>query len=414
LRESGVGQVDTSYWALNGISLIKPILQQSGEHSVRWGFVNPKTLEAVKVRWGKIHGSPFIPLLDELGWKKIKTLDDGVLVYENPNVLSPENTKVPVFPPFTSFAWGVFPLLSFVTTASLGALRVYPMQAEWVIRKTYSFVIGLIPLALCFWLYRIAGDFSHPRVYFTYDHALFFLSDALVALAVILWVTVKISQSSNVRLQLSSLPLFLFALFLFSTISSLWSRDWRTSLYISIHFWLIFLLILSLRDWQEAWTVAMYGLCAALAIQLIAGFAEFSMQSTSFLSALGMEWPGTLDPSMSGASVVQLADGIRILRVYGTLPHPNILGGLVMVTLLAPTALFFSNKKPNYAALLLISLGLILLVLTFSRSAWLGFIVFVGILLLKSKLFESKKLVLLITTIVVTMIFTLFPLRDFS
>ena len=33
---------------------------------------------------------------------------------------------------------------------------------------------GMIPVSLCFWYYRTLGDFSHDRVYFTYDHALFF------------------------------------------------------------------------------------------------------------------------------------------------------------------------------------------------------------------------------------------------
>ena len=421
LRQSGVGQVDTSYWALNGIALIKPILQRSGEHSVRWGFVNPDTLEAVKIRWGKIHRSPFIPLLEELGWKKIKTLDNGILVYENPHVMPLAKIQTPTVPPITSFSWGVFPLLAFVTVFALGTLRVYPLEAEWVIRKVYALLISLLPITLCFWIYRTITEFSHPRVYFTYDNALFFLSDALALLASVLWVTVKIAKSFKLKItnygSLLHLPIKgfvpLFSAFCFlATLSSLWSRDWRTSLYISLHFWFILLLILSLRDWHESWTVAMYGFCAALSIQLITGFAEFALQSTSFLDSLNMTWPGTLEPSLPGASVVQLENGLRFLRAYGTLPHPNILGGFVLVTLLGPVALFLLNKKLNYPALILLSLGLILLTLTFSRSAWLGLIAFVAILILKTKYFEPKRLILLISTIVVTMICTLYPVRD--
>jgi O-antigen ligase len=116
---------------------------------------------------------------------------------------------------------------------------------------------------------------------------------------------------------------------------------------------------------------------------------------------------------MPGASVVELPSGLRILRAYGTLPHPNILGGLVLVTLLGPTTLFLSGKKPNYATLILLSLGLILLVLTFSRSAWVGLVVFVAILVVKSKHLDSRKLLLLISTIAVTLILAFFPLRDF-
>jgi O-antigen ligase len=156
----------------------------------------------------------------------------------------------------------------------------------------------------------------------------------------------------------------------------------------------------------------MFGLCGALSIQLIMGFIGYAQQSTAFLDALNMKWPGTLDPSMRGASVVQLANGLRILRAYGTLPHPNILGGLVFVTLLGPISIFLTHKRPNYPALILFCFGIILLGLTFSRSAWLALVAFTGILILKSKYFEVKKLFLLIASVALTIVLTLHPLRD--
>jgi len=416
LRESGIGQVDTSYWALRGISAIEPILRKSGGRGVRWGFVNPNTLEAIKMRWGEIHRSPFVPLLGQLGWIKIKTLKNGVLVYENPNAMAPKPFKPPIASPIASFSWGVFPLLAFVTASALGALRVWRVEAERVIRNNHSFLFGLIPIALCFWTYRTIGEFPHPRVYFTYDNALFFISDALAVIAVILWLSVKITQAPltnyKFRLPLSPFILSLLALFLLSSFSVLWSRDWRTSLYISLHFWLIFLLIFSLRDWREAWKIALFGLCAALTVQLVAGFAGFALQSTAFLEPLDMKWPGALDSSLRGASVAQLANGLRILRAYGTLPHPNILGGFALITLLGPTGLFLANKKPNYPALILVSLGIILIGLTFSRSAWLGLIAFIAILVLKSKYFDRKRLLLFVSTSLLTIALTLYPLRE--
>jgi O-antigen ligase len=157
----------------------------------------------------------------------------------------------------------------------------------------------------------------------------------------------------------------------------------------------------------------MFGLCAALAIQIIAGFGSFALQSTSFLETLHMKWPGILDVSTVGASVVQLQNGLRILRAYGTLPHPNILGGFVLICLLGPIYFFFANEKPNYAALILLVLGIILLGLTFSRSAWLGLMGFLGILLLKSKYLDRQRLLLLLAVCIVTIIFTLLPIRSF-
>lgn len=429
LRDSGVAEIDTSYWVVNGLQALVPILQMSGEHGVRWGFVNPGTVETIKLPEGTIRRSPFIPVLDRLGWIKVSTLTNGVMVYENPKAVLPPPANIPYASPVKSFSWGVLPLLSLVTTLTLGGLKAFPIQAERAIRSIYAFAIGLIPFSFCFWIYQPIAEFPQPRVYLTYTDALFFFSDALALLAVILWLSTKLAQSSISRniptqalqplrikqfiIHRSVFSIFLFALFLLASFSILWSAARHTSTYIAIHLWLIFLLILSLRDWHAAWKFALYGFCAALTIEIITGFSGFALQSTGFLNTLNMKWPGQLDPSIHGAIVVQLANGLRILRAYGTLPHPNILGGFTLVTLLGPVGLFLTSQKINYAALILYSLGLMLLGLTFSRSAWLGLIAFFSLLLLKSKYLENKRLWLLISVTVLTTLLTVYPLRQF-
>jgi len=263
-----------------------------------------------------------------------------------------------------------------------------------------------------------------------------FLSDALALLAVILWLTVKISNMSlrgpcsfarsNIlaKVDIASSHTILRSvqgkmllamtclLLSLSSLSVLWSTDWRTSIYFSLHLWLVFLFILSLRDWRAAWKPAMLGFCAALSFQVITGIVEFATQSTGFLNPLRLNWPGPFNPSIHGVSVVQLTDGLRILRAYGTTPHPNILGGFALISLLGPASLFLVNKKPNYPALILFSLGITLMALTFSRSAWLGLIVFLLLLILKSKHLERKRLFLLLATSLMTIILTLYPLRE--
>jgi O-antigen ligase len=415
LRESGIGQIDTVYWALKGIPAIEPILRKSGGYGVRWGFVNPHVVKPDDLGWGVVYRSPFVPLLEELGWKKIKTLENQIVVYENPNAIIPAPSIPPQTPPVTSFAWGVFPMLSLVTTLSLSALRIAPLQAEIALRRIHAVLVGLMPVSLCFWYFITIAEFPHDRVYFTYTHALFFLSDALVVLAILLWFSVKVTQLPLTNYQFPPLPStfhFLFLLFLLSSFSVFWSREGRTSLYISLHFWLVFLLILSLREWLDSWKSALYGFCAALSIQLIAGFIGFGLQSTAFLDFLNINWPGTLESSVRGASVVQLPDGLRILRAYGTLPHPNLLGGFALFTLLGPAGLFLANKRPNCAALILFGLGIVLIGLTFSRAAWLGLLAFLFLLILKSEFLDRKRLFLLILTFALTAFLTLYPLRD--
>jgi hypothetical protein len=80
-----------------------------------------------------------------------------------------------------------------------------------------------------------------------------------------------------------------------------------------------------------------------------------------------------IDPARSGVSVV-VADGIRWLRPYGFLPHPNILAGFLTVGLLATTALILGERgRLRWIGIGIFLVGLWALMLTFSRAAWLGF-----------------------------------------
>jgi len=395
LRRSGLAQIDTAFWLPDGLSRLDPILQKASEHGVRWGFVNV---------------SKYIPILERNGWVKIKTLKDGVQVWENPNAILPSLSQAPPVDPLASFSWGTLPILSLVTSLSLGSLRLWPVRAEKALRGSYAFTVGLIPAGLCFWYYRTVSEFPHDRIYFTYTNALFFLSDGLVLLAVILWLSTKLVQPLIRRLSALSLQLSAFSLLIFTSILS--SPDWRVSLFISLHILLIVLFILSLREWSHAWRYVLLGFCAALSLQFMTGMVGFISQSTAFLDPLNLNWPGTLDPSVRGASIVQLPDGEAFLRAYGTLPHPNILGGFALILLLGPVALFLRKDKPNNLALLLLVPGTALLALTFSRSAWLAIIVFSLVLIWKSKYFVRRRLAVLLAVMALGFVITLLPYRQ--
>ena len=417
LRDSGIAEVDTAYWQSIGIPGIAPILRKSGEHGVRWGFVNPEILQDYPLRPEAIRGKEFETLLEQLGWIKQDTLENGVLVYENLQAIVPVPIQAPKEEPFASFSWGTFPLLALVTSLSLGSLKVRPLVAKRVIASAYYVVVSLIPVSLCFWYFRSVFEFPRPRVYFIYTDSLFLLTDALVLLAVILWSSVRISQRPVTVNQAHHLgpalvSYFLIGLVLLASLSVLWSYDRQISLFTSLHLWLVLLLILSLRGWNAAWNYIMIGLCIALSFELVLGFAGFARQSTAFLEPLDMEWPGAQSAELRGASVVQLTNGSRVLRAYGTMPHPNILGGFVLLTLLGPASLFLFSERINYPALMLFSLGVVLLALTFSRSAWLGFLAFLSFLLLKSYPLDRGRLSLLISVSVLTMALTISPLRE--
>lgn len=403
LRTSGIGQIDTAFWLTDGLSRLDPILQKAGDRGVRWGFVNVPE---------------YIPVLERNGWIKRTTLDGGVQVWENLQAMLPTSSLPPREDPLAVFSWGTLPLLSLMMTLSLGALRIWPLRAEKALHTLQAVLAGLIPVSLCFWYFRTLGEFPHERVYFIYDHALFFLGDALVLMVILLWIATRITQRpvGNDRFRFfaanQSFILLLFALLLLSSLSILWSSDWRTSLYVSLHLWLFFLLILFLCDRPDVWKPVMLGFCAALSIQIIIGFIEFARQSTAFLAPLGLIWPGPVTAITPGAVVVELPNGLRVLRAYGTLPHPNVLSGFVLLSLLGPIFFFMNKEKPSYLGLLLLVSGIALLGLTFSRSAWLALIVFSLVLVWKSRYFDPKRLVILLSVSALSLILTLLPYRE--
>jgi O-antigen ligase len=407
LRTSGIGQIDSALWLPNGLAALDPILQKAGEHGVKWAFVNVPQ---------------YLPILERNGWLKFKTLKGGVQVWENPKAIPPPIPQAPPADVLAAFSWGTLPVLSLIISMSLGALSIRQAQAEKALRAVYAFLVSLLPLGLCFWYYKTISPFPQERVYFIYTDALFFLGNALILLAVILWLSTKIVHPHQLsrsipagpitKLLLTNSLLLPSAFCLLTLLSTLWSRDWRTSLYISLQTILIFLLILSLRDWSFVWKPVLLGFCAALSLQLITGVVEFLHQSTYFLSPLHLSWPGPLDASVRGAVVVQLPGGETFLRAYGTLPHPNILGGFLLIFLLAPIAFFIRKKSPDNLALLLLIPGVSLLALTFSRSAWLALPVFCSVLVWKSKYLNRRRLVLLLVTMSLSLAATLFPYRE--
>jgi O-antigen ligase len=114
----------------------------------------------------------------------------------------------------------------------------------------------------------------------------------------------------------------------------------------------------------------------------IVGGVQVSLQGSAGLTRLG---EFSLDPQQSGVAVVQ-AEGVRWLRAYGLLPHPNILAGLLVVGILAtlgwmmPLPLTSTREGigrglrpyPYILGFAILVVLLWLLGLTFSRAAWVG------------------------------------------
>jgi len=129
------------------------------------------------------------------------------------------------------------------------------------------------------------------------------------------------------------------------------------------------------RDTLEIFTISM-GLQALIAITQVA------FQHSIGLSLLG-------EPSL-GADIAHIArftfSDATIIRGYGTMSHPNVLGGFLVVSLFS-TLLFSPHAKYERMTLLIIQfLGLLA---TFSRSAMLAFVI--GLLIISFWYFNHIK-----------------------
>ena len=160
-------------------------------------------------------------------------------------------------------------------------------------------------------------------------------------------------------------------------------------------------------------------------------FASASLGIWQFLnqSAFVNKWLGLAkhDPANPGVSVVEaigdLGLGERWLRAYGTLDHPNMLGGLL--TLGAIMIIFViinlrrKKNKENYKYFILASYLFLLtysfaLFFTFSRTAWLSFViglfVILAVTLIKKDRFGQIQIlkIILVSGILVFILFTSF------
>jgi hypothetical protein len=94
------------------------------------------------------------------------------------------------------------------------------------------------------------------------------------------------------------------------------------------------------------------------------------MQITAPAGLLFNGWATELTSHDQGASVVMLPVAGRWLRSYGSFPHPNILGGFLALSL--AVIAIGNGRRARRLRAIAIAAGLVGLLLTFSRAAWLA------------------------------------------
>lgn len=203
----------------------------------------------------------------------------------------------------------------------------------------------------------------------------------------------KIVNFSKILNKLSTYPLLipllaLFPLIAWGFLSIYWSNYKEISFYKSLKFAEFGLLF-----FYTAQSMRWFGLTKLLSIIFVAGFFQSIIGILQYLyqHSLGLKILGEsiLAPNIDNVAKI-VVDGEKIIRAYGTFPHPNIFAGFLVLSIFSGFWLLFSFKPSNWNMrgklwITLLTLGgifqLFAFALTFSRVAWLGAI-FVAVILL--------------------------------
>ncbi len=244
-------------------------------------------------------------------------------------------------------------------------------------------VIVLSPLRY----YSILLPHVISPIYADYTNVLIFPSDPFLVAALVLWAISLVAQPRRLSFQPLGLTLPLAALTAVSILSTPFSADTLVSADQSIR--LLLLAGLFLMVLNEIHTLTWVVVPAALMVfsQSIVGILQVLRQHS-----LGLDWLHelSLDPSWNGVSVVWTAAS-RSLRAYGLTDHPNILGGLLALGLIFMVIWYLRESQERWRPLAagLFALGSIALLVTFSRSAYLGLAL--GLLLIAGWLWYSHR-----------------------
>ncbi len=154
-----------------------------------------------------------------------------------------------------------------------------------------------------------------------------------------------------------------------------WAAQAGLAAVFAIHavLWILFAVRVACDDLKPA-SIAL-SLLAGLFVNSLVGLAQFAVQHSVGLAFLGEL---RLDPNIYGMSVVG-DDSLRVLRVYGLSGHPNVIGGFAAIALLWSFGMVVRSPRRRLPIVLVIWLiGWVTLLLTFSRSAWLGIAIGLG------------------------------------
>ena len=165
--------------------------------------------------------------------------------------------------------------------------------------------------------------------------------------------------------------LLLGVFFLWALLSSLWSIDASLAFLLAWRLFLMTLAFVLARYSDVSMRKTLLVFLVSMTLQAMLAISQWVGQYVAPSTLLGVAGH---DPAQWGAFVLKTESG-RFLRAYGGFEHPNVLGGTLAVALLFGVWLSATAKRIFSRAVFLGMTAIMSfsLVLTFSRSGWMGF-----------------------------------------
>lgn len=238
---------------------------------------------------------------------------------------------------------------NFATLAVALLIVTLPLPRHWILLNQRSF-----------------------HVYYEFTSILFYLSDVAVILVLLTSAVWFWQERPAVRWgpAMVTLPLALLPVVALATAP--WAGDPVQAIYIAGRLVVLLAVYLAIVTLRPSARVVQRSLAASLMLQTAAAVAQFITQDD-----LGWQWLGEIElsPTPGLASIITVGDRVW-LRGYGLTPHPNILGGILVATLLALVVAYLkSHGWRKVVWLTVLAGGGVGLVISFSRAAWLGGVV---------------------------------------
>lgn len=235
----------------------------------------------------------------------------------------------------------------------------------WLARALLMFFLVMFPFQIGVLVYNepflVTGNFNSYSAFFIY------FSDILLISSFLFFAISYFAHEKVIRFSPGdygfTILLFLFVLSLASTF--LYSSGGLGIFFAGFRLFELLLLYFLLSEKILSLKETVFFLLYGVFIQVIIVLMQYISQSSIGLSFLGEP---EISSAIPGVAKIDF-EGVKMVRPYGTFPHPNVLGGFMMLMLGWVFLLFRTRFSYLFISVILVGAGLIF---SFSRSALLA------------------------------------------